>query len=66
MIKAKKTNNGACAVSFEGDGADIIAEFGALISHIYKRAIERDPGIAIGFKDCIQDLVKNDSWVWRE
>ena len=64
MIHVEKRRNNF-RVKYSGDGAQILEEIAALVHSLYQDGCRIDPGTGEGFKLCLQELVEDNSSVWK-
>lgn len=64
MIHVEKRRNNF-RVKYSGDGGQILEEIAALVHSLYRDGCRVDPGIGEGLKLCLQELVDDNSSVWK-
>lgn len=64
MIHVEKRKNNF-RVKYSGDGGQILEEIAALVHSLYQDGCRIDPGTGEGFKLCLQELVEDNSSVWK-
>lgn len=64
MIHVEKRRNNF-RVKYSGDGGQILEEIAALVHSLYRDGCRVDPGTGEGLKLCLQELVDDNSSVWK-
>lgn len=65
MIHVEKGRN-HFRVKYSGDGGQILEEIAALVHSLYQDGCRVDPGTGEGFKLCLQELLEDNSLVWKD